>query len=91
MHAVPQFHALDMEVRSIPGGVLMHSPVLQIKGTAACLGVDALDERAMRMTRFVAPVTMLATGGAGQVPISPFGSAAHNGLNSNCLSSCTSL
>ena len=72
MHAVPQFHASDLEVRSIWGVVLMHLPVLQIKGTAACLGVDALDERAMRMTRFVAPVTMLATGGAGQVPISPF-------------------
>ena len=42
---------------------------LQIQGTAACLGVDALDERAMQMTRFVAPVTMLATGGAGQVSI----------------------
>ena len=41
--------------------------MLQVQGTAACLGVDALDERAMRMTRFVAPVTMLATGGAGQV------------------------
>ncbi len=41
---------------------------LQIQGSAACLGVDALDTRAMRMTRFVAPVTMLATGGAGQVP-----------------------
>ena len=72
MHAVPQFCASDLEVRRIPGGVLMHSLVLQIKGTAACLGVDALDERAMRMTRFVAPVTMLATGGAGQVFISPF-------------------
>lgn len=43
---------------------------LQIKGTKACLGVDALDENAMRMTRFVAPVTMLATGGAGQVILS---------------------
>ena len=48
--------------------LLMHlACVLQVQGTPACLGVDALDERAMRLTRFVAPVTMLATGGAGQV------------------------
>ena len=51
-----------------PLSLLTHlASVLQIQGTAACLGVDALDTSAMRMTRFVAPVTMLATGGAGQV------------------------
>lgn len=32
-----------------------------------CLGADVLDTRAMAIQRFVAPVTMLATGGAGQV------------------------
>lgn len=32
-----------------------------------CLGADVMDQRSMSMTRFVAPVTMLATGGAGQV------------------------
>lgn len=31
------------------------------------MGADVLDQQAMRMMRFVAPVTMLATGGAGQV------------------------
>lgn len=46
--------------------------VLQIQGTKVCLGVDALNEGAMQMTRFVAPVTMLATGGAGQVEASAF-------------------
>ena len=31
------------------------------------MGADVLDQQAMRMPRFIAPVTMLATGGAGQV------------------------
>ena len=31
------------------------------------MGADVLDQQAMRMIRFMAPVTMLATGGAGQV------------------------
>ena len=41
--------------------------MLQIQGTKVCLGVDALNEGGASLTRFVAPVTMLATGGAGQV------------------------
>lgn len=32
-----------------------------------CMGVDVLDQQTMQMVRFVAPVTLLATGGAGQV------------------------
>ncbi len=36
-------------------------------GLLHCLGVDVLDQRSQVMTRFIAPVTMLATGGAGQV------------------------
>ena len=44
--------------------------MLQIQGTKVCLGVDALNESGASLTRFVAPVTMLATGGAGQVPFS---------------------
>lgn len=32
-----------------------------------CLGMDVLDQGAGTMARFVAPVTMLATGGCGQV------------------------
>lgn len=36
-------------------------------GAQQCLGVDVLDQKAGNMARFVAPVTMLATGGAGQV------------------------
>ena len=35
-------------------------------GIKHCLGVDALDTRSHTMARFVAPVTLLATGGAGQ-------------------------
>lgn len=35
-------------------------------GERLCLGADVLDTAANRMTRFVAPVTLLATGGAGQ-------------------------
>lgn len=38
-----------------------------VGGIRYCLGADVLDQQQMRMTRFVAPVTMLATGGAGQV------------------------
>lgn len=38
-----------------------------VLGRRQCLGADILDQRAMSMTRFIAPVTMLATGGAGQV------------------------
>ena len=44
--------------------------MLQIQGTKVCLGVDALNESGASLTRFVAPVTMLATGGAGQVTFS---------------------
>lgn len=39
----------------------------EIGGVQHCLGVDALDQHTHSMIRFVAPVTMLATGGAGQV------------------------
>ncbi|GAB4820924.1 hypothetical protein N2152v2_007970 [Parachlorella kessleri] len=39
----------------------------EVQGMRYCLGADVLDQTAMTMTRFVAPVTMLATGGAGQV------------------------
>ena len=39
----------------------------EVSGVRHCLGADVLDQRALSMTRFVAPVTMLATGGAGQV------------------------
>lgn len=40
---------------------------VQVAGVKHCLGVDALNTAANAMTRFVAPVTLLATGGAGQV------------------------
>ncbi len=39
----------------------------KVEGVKHCLGVDILDQRRKAMTRFVAPVTLLATGGAGQV------------------------
>jgi len=39
----------------------------EVGGAQQCLGVDVLDQKAGNMARFVAPVTMLATGGAGQV------------------------
>ncbi|KAL4441044.1 hypothetical protein ABPG77_010475 [Micractinium sp. CCAP 211/92] len=39
----------------------------EVQGVRYCVGADVLDQQEMRMTRFVAPVTMLATGGAGQV------------------------
>lgn len=39
----------------------------QVGGSGKCLGVDVLDQVNGRMARFVAPVTMLASGGAGQV------------------------
>lgn len=39
----------------------------EVGGLLHCLGVDVLDQRSQVMTRFIAPVTMLATGGAGQV------------------------
>ena len=32
-----------------------------------CLGADVLDLKTMKLSRFVAPTTMLATGGAGQI------------------------
>ncbi len=38
-----------------------------LAGERYCLGLDALDQAQNVMHRFVAPVTMLATGGAGQV------------------------
>ncbi len=41
--------------------------LLQVGGVQQCLGADVLDQVACSMARFVAPVTMLATGGAGQV------------------------
>ncbi len=40
---------------------------VQVNGQKVCMGADVLDQQAMRMIRFMAPVTMLATGGAGQV------------------------
>ena len=47
---------------------LRSEPVtVQVAGVKHCLGVDALDTAANAMARFVAPVTLLATGGAGQV------------------------
>ncbi len=46
-----------------------------------CLGADVLDRARGVMTRFVAPVTLLATGGAGQV---------RNSLHLLTLSSCAS-
>ncbi|BDA46936.1 L-aspartate oxidase [Coccomyxa sp. Obi] len=39
----------------------------EVNGTKVCMGADVLDQQAMRIMRFMAPVTMLATGGAGQV------------------------
>jgi L-aspartate oxidase len=39
----------------------------KVNGVRHCLGADVLDQQAQAMIRFVAPVTMLATGGAGQV------------------------
>ena len=38
-----------------------------VSGVPHCLGVDVLDQKCEVMVRFVAPVTMLATGGGGQV------------------------
>ena len=38
-----------------------------VNGVRHCLGADVLDKKSNQMTRFVAPVTLLATGGAGQV------------------------
>ena len=40
-----------------------------VNGVRHCLGADVLDKKSNQMTRFVAPVTLLATGGAGQVGI----------------------
>lgn len=45
---------------------------LQVNGQKHCLGMDVLDQRATLMARFVAPVTMLATGGCGQVSFRDF-------------------
>ncbi|KAI3436422.1 hypothetical protein D9Q98_005839 [Chlorella vulgaris] len=39
----------------------------EVEGVRYCLGADVLDQHGLSMTRFVAPVTMLATGGAGQL------------------------
>lgn len=39
----------------------------EVLGVPHCLGADVLDQRSGTMSRFVAPVTLLATGGAGQV------------------------
>lgn len=39
----------------------------EVDGMKHCLGADILDQRNLAMTRFVSPVTLLATGGAGQV------------------------
>lgn len=38
-----------------------------VAGVPHCLGVDVLDQKKLRMCRFTAYSTMLATGGAGQV------------------------
>ena len=57
--------------------------MLQIQGTKVCLGVDALNEGGASLTRFVAPVTMLATGGAGQVTFPLLCSAARASLLSS--------
>ena len=40
---------------------------VQLAGLPLCLGTDALDLVNHQMVRFLAPVTMLATGGLGQV------------------------
>ena len=48
-------------------------------GVPHCFGVDVLDQRANAMIRCIAPVTMLATGGGGQVL---YGSHS----NADCLS-----
>eukprot|EP01026_Neomeris_dumetosa_P005795 TRINITY_DN1173_c0_g1_i3.p1 TRINITY_DN1173_c0_g1~~TRINITY_DN1173_c0_g1_i3.p1 ORF type:complete len:654 (-),score=123.83 TRINITY_DN1173_c0_g1_i3:390-2351(-) len=39
----------------------------EVQGQPHCFGVDVLDEKLTRVVRFVSPVTMLATGGAGWV------------------------
>ena len=39
----------------------------EVNGATHCLGADVLDQQGGTMTRFVAPVTLLATGGGGQV------------------------
>ena len=39
----------------------------EVGGVQHCLGADVLDQRGHSMSRFVAPATLLATGGAGQV------------------------
>jgi L-aspartate oxidase len=39
----------------------------EVQGVRHALGADVLDQHALTMTRFIAPVTMLASGGAGQV------------------------
>ena len=39
----------------------------QVNGASHCLGADVYDQQAGSMIRFVAPVTLLATGGGGQV------------------------
>lgn len=39
----------------------------EVEGIRYCLGMDVLDQQDDTITRFVAPVTMLATGGAGQL------------------------
>ncbi len=38
----------------------------EVAGAKHCLGVDVLDTRSHQMQRLVAPVTMLASGGAGE-------------------------
>ena len=39
----------------------------EVNGARHCLGADVLDQATNSMMRFVSPVTLLATGGAGQV------------------------
>ena len=39
-----------------------------VAGAKHCLGLDVLDSRSHSMQRLVAPVTMLASGGAGDLP-----------------------
>ena len=39
----------------------------EVLDSRTCLGVDVLNQKLNVMERFIAPVTMLATGGCGQV------------------------
>lgn len=43
----------------------------EVEGQRHCLGLDVLDIKATGMQRIVAPVTLLASGGAGAFPSRP--------------------